>query len=433
MTIIGTRTTTKALHQLGEHFAAGYMEQPGASPMQRWSRAVRRRFECRSLPSYAGQSLYPAGPVRCGNEDRILSPSYSFTWSYDAAALDQRQASAEGSERQALSLLHADLQDVAAQLDLITTVHTVGGKGYTHSIPNYGRLLSEGLDGYSERITSHLSQATTRGDVDATDFYLGLLDVIVGVRSWHHRLLEQLRHSSCAEPADEHRRQRLIEALERVPCRPASSFFEAVVAYNFCYYLDDCDNPGRVDLELSSYYDRDLARADTTRNDAVDLIRCLWHNCDLNSGWSAGIGGTRPDGETAYSDLTLICLEATRGMRRPNLQLHVRCDMPDQVWDEALETIATGCGLPALYNEEAFTRSLHEADLGIRQQDLFLRNGGGCTETMIHGLSNVGSLDAGIHLPLIFTQSLARHLVDAADFEDLLRRFREDIVTVIDQ
>ena len=37
------------LYRLGEHFAAGYFELPGASPMRRWSRAVRRRFEQRIL------------------------------------------------------------------------------------------------------------------------------------------------------------------------------------------------------------------------------------------------------------------------------------------------------------------------------------------------------------------------------------------------
>ena len=51
------------LMRLGEHFAAGYFEQPDASLMRRWSLAVRRRFENRALPAYGGAWLYPSGPV----------------------------------------------------------------------------------------------------------------------------------------------------------------------------------------------------------------------------------------------------------------------------------------------------------------------------------------------------------------------------------
>lgn len=45
------------LYRLGEHFAAGYFELPGASPMRRWSRAERRRFEQRIL---SGDALLTA-------------------------------------------------------------------------------------------------------------------------------------------------------------------------------------------------------------------------------------------------------------------------------------------------------------------------------------------------------------------------------------
>ncbi|MBT3344197.1 MAG: hypothetical protein HN712_13215 [Gemmatimonadetes bacterium] len=423
----------RSLHAMGEHFASGYMEEPDASPMRRWSRAVRRRFEHRSLPTYEGQLLYPSGAIRCGDEDRILAPSYSFTWSFNAALLIQHLNTANEDDRRALSALQTDLQHQASQLDHITTPHTVGGRGYTHSVPNYGRILREGLQSYTERISGYLSRAAQAGDVEQTDFYTGLLDVVAGIRMWHSRLLDQLQRTSCSNPHDESQRLRLIAAFERVPFQPARDFFEAIVAYNLCYYLDDCDNPGRVDLEIAPYYARDLAADHTTHEEAVDLIRCLWVNCNLNDGWSAGIGGTQPDGEPAYSELTLVCLEAARSIRRPNLQLHVRQDMPDQVWESALETISTGCGLPALYNEEAFIDSLRGAGLGIRETDLPLHNGGGCTETMIHGLSNVGSLDAGIHLPLILTQTLDQHLDSASSFEDLLEAYRTDIAAVIDE
>jgi len=421
----------KMLNQLREFLAAGYFEEPDESPMRRWSRAVRRLFERRFLPSYEGELLYPYGPAHVGNEYRILAPSYSFTWSYNESALTNRLADASEEERAALEALRDSMQTLEAQLNVIKTPHTVGGKGYTHSIPNYGRVLREGLSGHSRRIKSNLAVAQHRQDTERIDFYLGLLDVLAGIERWHKHILELLRSTQTSAPDANAGCERLISAYERVPFHPARSFFEALVTYNFVYYLDGCDNPGRVDQELFPYYERDLASGRVTHSEAVELIRCLWENVDANIGWSAGIGGTNSTGDSAYNDLTIACLEAAHTIRRPNLQLHVRRDMPQSVWDAALDAMATGCGLPALYNEEEYLRSLRDAHLGIREEDLGWYNGGGCTETMIHGCSNVGSLDAGINLPLILVQTLRDHLATAGSFHELVVAYKEDVAHVV--
>ena len=284
--------SSRILHGLDEHFAAGYMEEPDASPVCRWSRAVRRRFEHRAVPSFGNDLLYPSGPVHIGEENRLVSPTYSFTWSWNATALEERLESATPEERDALAALRSDLRELDTRLELITTVHTVGGRGYTHSVPNYGRVLREGLDAHAERVAGGLEAARESGDATRVDLYLGLQDVLAGIRAWHGRLCRHLGDLDLADPFASGRRDALLAALERVPLQPARSFFEAVVAYNFVYYLDDCDNPGRVDQELFPFYERDLAAHRVTHDDAVLLIGCLWANCDTNGGWSAGIGGT---------------------------------------------------------------------------------------------------------------------------------------------
>ena len=421
------------LNHLREFFAAGYFEEPDASPMRRWSRAVRRRFERRALPSYDSELLYPCGPARVGGENRIVSPSYSFTYIYNESALTAQLANATEEEETTLEALRESMRDLGEKLNVIKTPHTVGGRGYTHSVPNYGRVIREGLSEYARRILSDLTVAQQRHDTERISFYLSLLDVIAGVERWHAHILELLREAQTDDPAADVRREKIISAYEHVPFQPARSFFEAMVAYNFVYYLDDCDNPGRVDQELFPYYERDLASGYVTHHEAVQLIRCLWENADANNGWSAGIGGTTSTGEAAYNDLTIACLEAAHKIRRPNLQLHVRRDMPQTVWDAALDAIATGCGLPALYNEEEYLRSLRDAHLGVREEDLGWHNGGGCTETMIHGCSNVGSLDAGINLPLILVQTIQNHLPTAEGFDELVAAYKKDVAHVVSE
>ena len=90
---------------LGEAFAAGYFELPDASPLRRWARAVRRRFEHRAIPAYAGTRLYPAGAHTQARENLLLSPSYSFTWSYNAAALQTCLATADERTRETIHLV----------------------------------------------------------------------------------------------------------------------------------------------------------------------------------------------------------------------------------------------------------------------------------------------------------------------------------------
>ena len=424
-------TNPKVLSNLHEFFASGYFEEPDASPMLRWSRAVRRRFENRKMTPYNGELLYPCGPVHIGGENRIVGPSYSFTYAYNEGALMEMLADANEEERETLLELQMSMRDLGAKLNVIKTPHTVGGRGYTHSVPNYGRVVREGLSEHAHRIAKNSAMAQQRNDTERIEFYLGLQDVLAGIERWHQCMLEFLHNVPTDNPVAEKRRKRLVAAYEHVPFQPARDFFEALVAYNFVYYLDDCDNPGRVDLELFPYYERDLAEGRITHDEAVDLIRCLWENSDANSGWSAGIGGTTPTGEPAYNDLTVVCLEAAHKIRRPNLQLHVRRDMPQEVWDAALDAIATGCGLPALYNEEEYLRSLRDAHLGVREEDLGWHNGGGCTETMIHGRSNVGSLDAGINLPMILVQTFQEHLATANSFDELVAVYKADVANVV--
>ncbi len=148
---------------------------------------------------------------------------------------------------------------------------------------------------------------------------------------------------------------------------------------------------------------------------------------DANSGWNTALGGSAPDGSLAYNTFTRIGLRAARSIRRPNMALRIRRDMPEDVFDAALDTLASGCGLPALYNEEAYLDALREARLDLRGGDVYDFAFGGCTETVVHGKSNVGSLDAGINLLQIFSDTLHRHLAASPTFEAMLDAYKADL------
>lgn len=406
----------RILLDAGEPFGAGLCELSGAPAVERYARAWRRWLEHAPLPVFSGGALYPSGPkmpAGPGGVAMALKPCHSRTFTWDRAALELKAALAPPRARAHLEMLADAVAREQAAVPNRNRRHAVGGNAFTHSIPCYERVLREGLDGYRSRVRKGLEAASDEAD---HAFNRAMDDLLKGVRARCRRLRAELDGQAGPE------KERLRSALARVPFQPARDFYEAMVAFNFIYYLDNCDNPGRMDQVLFPYY-----RDPDDRAMAMNLFGEFADNVSANSGWSAALGGTAPDGAPAYNPLTEIILRATAGRFRPSLELRVRRDTPDHVWEAAFDSLCSGNGQPAFYNEEAYLDGLREAGLGVAEADLALWNGGGCTETMLHGCSNVGSLDAGFNLPLVLADSLARSLRAGATFASVMKEFEADL------
>jgi formate C-acetyltransferase len=382
-----------------EPYGYGFFEEAERSRFFRFARAQRRFWELSPMPGYAGGSLYPSGKKYV--KAYALTPDYSFTFSVNRGLLKEKWE--EGA-----ALIE---EETALLSGAVGLPHNVGGDGYTHSIPRYERVLREGLDGYENRVRA----------LETGDFRDGLLEILEGVKIYRRRSVEYL------ELINTDAAKKLAAALVRVPFRPAGDLYEALVCWNFIYYIDGCDNPGRLDAGLIEYY---------RGGDYTALIKEFFRNADDNSGWSSALG---PE----CNELTLQCLKAVKGMRRPSLELRVTGTTPDAVWQAAGEALATGCGQPALYNEKLYQKALSEYFPDIPGEDLLRFNGGGCTETMLAGISNVGSLDAGINLPLIFEACMKNAFGEGAGrdgasgfdgfYRGLIAQTRREILDVLDK
>jgi len=427
---------SQILHALGEHFAAGCFELPDATPFRRWSRAVLRRLEHAWLPPYDGSRLYPTGNCHAPPtvyQNRILAPQYSHTWSFDRNACERYAATSDRRQRDTLHALAGAFRQPDLQRRVLDSPHTVAGNCSTHSVPNYQRITAEGLEDYDKRIAAHLKEVQGSLDDTKTDFYLGLQEVVSGIRRWHQRMIDHLLEWDRNAPESRSRRDRLVSALKRVPFQPARTFFEALVAHNLVFYLDDCDNPGRLDLELAPFYEADVAKGRITRDEALELMKEFTQIVCDNGTWSATIGGTDEADSPAFNEVTLLCLEAVRGKHRPNYELRVRKDMPDDTWDFALQAIGSGCGQPALHNEELYLDSLRKAEPRLTTKDLAWWNGAGCTETLIQGHTNCGCIDAGINLLLLLEQTLIDELPGARSWDDFLVAYKKRISETVAQ
>jgi len=360
------------LHSVGEPFAAGFMEFPDKSPFYRFSRAIQCYFQKMNLMPYKGGKLYPCG----GRFAQRFAVFHDHAYTY---AIDRDYLATKIGEEDATAI-----REALGPFPVPFTEHFVGGGCYVHSFPNYERIEREGLNRYRERILA----------LEPSEFRDGLLLVLEGIDGFRIRCLELLRKENAPEC--------LIHALEKVPFQPAETLYEAIVCRNFIFYIDAADNPGRLDAELIRFYQGE---------DAVDLFSEFFDNVDDNQGWSVALG---PD----YNALTYQIIKAIKGKRRPLVELRVTPDMPDDLWELAADALKAGGGSPALYNEPLYQSVLAENFPHIPKEDLLRFNGGGCTETMLAGISRVGSLDAGINTALVFYNVMREKLTAVNSFEE---------------
>ncbi len=389
------KTIAERLFEAGEPYAAGLFEFPERERLYRYSNALYRDWENARIVPYDGGALYPCG--RCLNNsdpDSVVRPHFSYTfWVHNSEKLAQK------TDGECYRAVMDEFERVSTAFP---TPHTVGGAGYTHSFINYGRILKDGINGYRARV-----EALPDGD-----FRAAMLRLLDGIEVYRARLLAHLR-------ACENVHEGLIEALEHAN-EPPRDIYEAMVLYNFVYYVDGCDDIGRMDQHLIRFHKGE---------DIVDILHEFYTHVDINDGWSGALG---PD----YNALTVQCIRASHYIRRPSLQLRVKPDMPDEVWEAVYASLATSCGQPALYNEPLYQKALAREFPEIPEEDRVRCSFGGCTETMLEGLSNVGSDDLGINTALIYDRFTRAHLAGfdtfEAYFDALCVQIRKEVAEALD-
>lgn len=375
----------KGFLDVGEFAAAGLFETPERSLFYRKALGIRRYFENYPLQKYEGRPLYPSGAIE---------KPYAIGWDF----MSGFAVHASNRDKVDPELIEAYKKDFARYKSFVPFEHTVTGNMSAHSIPYYERIAHEGFESYLPRIEK----------IADPEIREGLQQIMEGVRCWLDRILTYLRSVN----AD----ARLISAIEQVPMKPARDIYEAVVCWNIVMYLDGCDNLGCVADGLMPWYKGE---------NIVPLLQNLFDNLDVNEGYSMAL-------HTNYDPLTLQCLEAVKGKRRPMIQLFVDENTPDEIWKKAFESLRTGNGQPAFYNPKGMLGGLAERIPELSEDDLRKFCGSGCTESQIAGLSNVGTVDSGMNLLYILEKSMYKHLPTACDFEDFYGKFMKDVLTDVD-
>jgi formate C-acetyltransferase len=426
----------RRLESMNEFYAAGFFAQDDASLYRRYAAALRNVAKNMPLMKWKDTLLFPTTSEHCREWQKtdkycgllwnwheadvrrrpVLGHFYSMPWSFDWGVFywgvyNAKLAAVPAEDRWALETIKQFQQD-----------RLVWPGGFTHCTVNYERVLREGLNGYRRSIEAKMNE----GNDEQRELYESLLIIIETADIIRRRLVEEVERAKVSGE-ELNRKIRLITALERVPFEPARDFYEAMVAVNFVFYFDGCDSPGRMDQYLLEYYRRDRAAGKIDDAFVIEILREFWINMDRTEAWNVAIGG-----RGQVNELTYLILESVKGLRRPNLALRVPEDAEDRLWDAAFASLATGNGLPAIYNDSLYTQALRDYGLGLSEKDLRQISYGGCTETMIQGCSNVGSLAGNLHMLIVLERTMNKWLDRVKTYEEFYRRFLEELDQEID-
>lgn len=283
--------------------------------------------------------------------------------------------------------------------------------GDAHLAVNYEKVLAEGLAGY-ERRTRELKDGLDLTDPDAIDkyvFYKAVLVVIDAVRRFaerYSRLAAELA-SAEADPARRAELERISATCAKVPYQPAESFFEAVQSVWLIQLILQIESNGhslsygRFDQYMFPYYQRDVESGAISRDEALELLTCLWIKTlsvnkvrsQAHTFSSAGspmyqnvtIGGQTPDKADAVNDLSFLVLQSVAQTRltQPNLTVRYHANLDKRFYDECIEVMKLGFGMPAFNNDEVIIPSF--INWGVDERDAYNYSAIGCVETAVPG------------------------------------------------
>jgi formate C-acetyltransferase len=200
---------------------------------------------------------------------------------------------------------------------------------------------------------------------------------------------------------------RIADICTRVPEHPASGFHEAVQFVWFIELITQLEtngvsiSPGRLDQYLYPYYRKDINQGLLTREQALDIIECLWIKlsemvilydkitasfiANFSMGEHINLGGLTPEGKDATNELSYLCLQAQMdvGLMQPNLSVRVHRSSPEKFLVEAARVVREKNAIPQFLNDELFIPAMVERGVPLEEARDYA--GMGCDEMCIAG------------------------------------------------
>ena len=368
--------------------------------------ATKRPRSCQVFPEFSFEWLEAEFDTI---EHRTADPFYISEET--KAALHEVYKYWKGKTTSDLALSYMAPEAVKAIEHNIFTPGNYFYNGVGHVTVNYGEVLEIGLEGIKQKAEAALLKCTP----DLPDYAKRHAFLEAVIESLDAAVLYAERYSetaymeanACREPKRKEELFKIAENCKSVPRRGAKSFWEACQSFWFIQMLIQTESsghsisPGRFDQYMYPYYKADLDSGRITREQAQELMDCIWVKLnDLNKARDAAssegfagyslfqnliAGGQTAEGLDATNDLSYMCINATLHVSLPQPSFSVRIwnGTPHEFMIRAAELTRTGVGLPAYYNDEVIIPAL--LSRGLTMADARDYNIIGCVEPQKSG------------------------------------------------
>ncbi len=260
-----------------------------------------------------------------------------------------------------------------------------------HTVINYGKVLKLGFAGLLEEIKMYEKKN------GANPLYSSMKSICTAACKMGEKYAQEaleIKESGdalyCEKDLDD-----IISACKNVPKNPAANFKEAIQSLWFAHIINtwedhiNANSLGRLDQILYPYYKADIEKGILTKEEAFELICCLWIKLYLNYDVQQScVGGTAPDGSSQVNELSYMMLDATEQLD------FIRCmsvryskNTEKEFIKRALEVVGhVQKGVPFFFNDDVMIPALMSKGISIEDAHDYTQIG--CVETVIPGKSN---------------------------------------------
>lgn len=308
-------------------------------------------------------------------------------------------------------------------------IHSVFG----HIVPDYPRLLNNGLSGILANAEAERSNVQTN---EENAFLDSVAIAVKAVMDYAKRLSERCdtEADSCTDNRSSELRQ-MAANLRQSPENPAETFWQALqsvwLLHMIFHSTMNGNAMGRLDQYVWPYLKADLDAGRIGMDTAGELVDCFClkfneraktteeqtpeareeekidtgqrtrhytssqigtrrDRVDATNHWLQNIviGGVTPEGEDGTNPLSFLLLEGYRRnkMTNPLVTVRVHHESPDELIRDSCEVLKDGGGMPAMFNDESLVPALE--NLGIPTPDARDYTNDGCWEVIIPGRTN---------------------------------------------
>ena len=279
------------------------------------------------------------------------------------------------------------------------------------------RLLNEGLNGVMARARAEQEKMDKLSyqlpTTTAAGYHKKILlksvimscEAVIEFANRHAQLARRMAKKE-SNPARKRELEKIAGVCEWVPANPPRSFWEALQFVRFVHLAKAKETStgggplGKVDQYLYPWYEKDLSEGKITRQEAAELLGCLWLKTreaetleSIKDRVAFGallsqvtIGGRTKEGKDATNELSWLVLEVMRQMKlsEPAVYLRYHDGMSKEFLIYALECNRDfGGGNPAFLNDELGTARY--LDRGVALEDAVDWIASGCLGYNIGG------------------------------------------------